>query len=46
MNYTWDTIAASAGLEDDSPEAEAERTELIRQVFTYEMKSAWESSVL
>lgn len=37
--YTWDNIAASAGLEDTSDLAEQERTELIRSVFTYELMS-------
>jgi hypothetical protein len=37
--WTWDTIQQLAGLEDTSNEAEAERTELIRRVFTYELMS-------
>jgi hypothetical protein len=39
--WTWDTIQQLAGLDDTSNEAEAERTELIRRVFTYELMSEW-----
>lgn len=39
--YNWDNIAAFAGLEDTSEEAENARTELIRRVFTYELMSKY-----